>query len=64
MCEHSLAFTRDQIVKVIKEWVESHNPEYKWDWKNLADVRKEMIACARISGTCEIQDLLNHFASS
>lgn len=31
-------------------WIESHNPQYKWDWTDPEDVIKELTYC--VSGGC------------
>jgi hypothetical protein len=57
----AITFTQEEVIGKIKEWVESHNTEFKWNWNDLKSVRTEMINCGRLSGTCEIIELLDTF---
>ena len=60
----SVVFTKDEILEKVKQWVESHNPEFDWDWTNLQNIHREMVQCVRLSGTCEIQNLMDSFDRS
>lgn len=57
----AICFTQEEVIQKIKEWVESHNLQFDWNWNDLQSVRREMINCGRDSGTCEIIELLDKF---
>jgi hypothetical protein len=54
-------YTSDEIYERLRSWIESHNPEFNWDWTDPQGIRREMLDCAQIGGAFNLEELFKLF---